>query len=756
MVDLEVDPTADLILLPDTITDALARMARLRQPLEIGCVVALGGLDGATDLTISSVVGALRLRAKPWGMAIADLGATSVDVWISNLLTNLTHDATLDVALRASLGGDRWLLLAEPVALEAARVSRTAARLAAAIGARGPVMAPLPAIVPELLGVPLDASMGVLAMAAADPGNFREETRGATATAAMADALAADRRRRPVTGPPRWIQAEIREGETFKGRPRRTSLAPATLYGVDVWVGPETTGIHAEEAFPDEELPRDGRTHRLTVVFTELDGARRTTTGHVNLPPTGSGTRFRFFFRTGTGGTFRARVIVVYKSRVLQTAVLTAPLDNARRSRRAKPASRIRLVVEAAVRPGMAGLSGRRSFGAAIVHNHAADGTASGTVVHDRHAVPLDLGGIGPTVSQITADLSSAAMDPDAYGPTLDAEATVRLLFRLAHHGVILHDDLFSRPKFKELVGNADRVQIVAADPNAVLPLEYVYDLPTPARPPKLCDNARTALIDGHCSPDNHHLDAEGHLDVVCPSGFWAMSRVIERHVADPEGVRRSGSAYSVDAEPVRGRNVLAGLSGAVFAASARVDAAVAGSAASVETALTDATGGHAIRVATWPEWVTEVGSRTPSLLVLLAHSARDDDTGQTVLEIEQDQRRDVSEINRKFIGPDGSHPIVLLLGCDTAVPELQYQTFVSRFRQLDAALVVGTVATVAGSHAARVAASLAQALHDADTSRQPAFGDLLLDVRRRLLADGEVMALSLTSYGDADWRFPA
>jgi hypothetical protein len=143
-------------------------------------------------------------------------------------------------------------------------------------------------------------------------------------------------------------------------------------------------------------------------------------------------------------------------------------------------------------------------------------------------------------------------------------------------------------------------------------------------------------------------------------------------------------------------------------------------------------------------------------LLVLLAHSARDDDTGQTVLEIEQDERRDVSEINRKFIGPDGSHPIVFLLGCDTAVPELQYQTFVSRFRQLDAALVVGTVATVAGSHAAGVAAALAQALHDADTSRQPAFGDLLRDVRRRLLADGEVMALSLTSYGDADWRFPA
>jgi hypothetical protein len=87
-------------------------------------------------------------------------------------------------------------------------------------------------------------------------------------------------------------------------------------------------------------------------------------------------------------------------------------------------------------------------------------------------------------------------------------------------------------------------------------------------------------------------------------------------------------------------------------------------------------------------------------------------------------------------------------------VADLQYQSFVTRFRQLGSALVVGTIATVAGSHAAGVAASLTTALHEADTSRQPAFGDLLREVRRRLLADGEVMALSLTSYGDADWRF--
>ena len=99
--------------------------------------------------------------------------------------------------------------------------------------------------------------------------------------------------------------------------------------------------------------------------------------------------------------------------------------------------------------------------------------------------------------------------------------------------------------------------------------------------------------------------------------------------------------------------------------------------------------------------------------------------------------------------------PLVFLLGCDTAVADLQYQTFVSRFRQTGAALVVGTIATVAGSHAAGVAAGLAHGLRDVDPSTSPAFGDLLRQVRRQLLADGEVMALCLTAYGDADWRLP-
>ena len=765
VVDLERELRAELVLVPGTLPEVIARLTALRNGVDAGCVVALGGLAGGTDLEVTSVVGALRLRMRSWGLAAVDVAPTQVDAWLDALVQRLARNDTLDVALRSVMGSaSGWMLLADPAALEAARLSRFGARTASILSQRRLRAGPLPVSEPIRVGLGLDdegADLDVAAgdegaaleMAAGDEGGFAMADAGAEAVAAMADAVVEADREQPRMAEARWLQADIRGGPRFSGRPERRRLAPDTAYGVDAWIGAETTGIRAGEAFPEELLPRDGRKHRLTVVFAELGGSRRTTTGHVLLPPAGSSTRHRFHFQTGSEGEFRARVIVAYRNRVLQSALLRAPVA-ATATRR----DRIELTIEAALRPGLTELGGRSRFGASILHNHAQDGRPSGTLLQGSQAVPFDLDGVEPLVAKITADLTAAALDPDAYGPTLDAEGTVGLLFRLANQGALLHDELFgNHPAFKELAATAERIQIVAADPNAVLPLEYVYELPVPVAPPTLCPNARQALLDGRCSPEHHPVDAQGHASVVCPSGFWAMSRVIERHVADPEGVRRTGSAFTVDADPVGARDVLSGLTGAVFAASARMDRAVAGSSTKVEAALALATGRPATRVRTWADWTSDVGAHAPSLLVLLAHSAVDDVTGLGALEIEEDQRVPASQINEHYVlGAAGDHPIVLLLGCDTAVPELQYQTFVTRFRMAKAALVVGTIATVAGSHAAGVAASLVQALREIDASRDPAFGDLLREVRRRLLADGEVMALALTSYGDADWRFPA
>ena len=97
--------------------------------------------------------------------------------------------------------------------------------------------------------------------------------------------------------------------------------------------------------------------------------------------------------------------------------------------------------------------------------------------------------------------------------------------------------------------------------------------------------------------------------------------------------------------------------------------------------------------------------------------------------------------------------PIVLLLGCETAVTD-ELQTFVSRFQDLGAALVVGTTASVLGERAATVALVITAEIAAAAKRKRPiAAGDLITSLRRKLLAKGELTALCLTAFGDAGWQ---
>lgn len=149
--------------------------------------------------------------------------------------------------------------------------------------------------------------------------------------------------------------------------------------------------------------------------------------------------------------------------------------------------------------------------------------------------------------------------------------------------------------------------------------------------------------------------------------------------------------------------------------------------------------------------------AQNPPLLVLLSHTERVHRS--LALEIGSGQYRLASQITPSLVkaAPDDA-PVVLLLGCDTAVADREYQSFAARFREKGAALVVGTIAAVLGEHAAPVAQAVTTALHDAATRaasgpQEATFGVTMRDIRRRLLGEGELMSLCLATFGDADWR---
>jgi hypothetical protein len=252
-------------------------------------------------------------------------------------------------------------------------------------------------------------------------------------------------------------------------------------------------------------------------------------------------------------------------------------------------------------------------------------------------------------------------------------------------------------------------------------------------------------------------------VTVVCPVGFWALRKVIERHVITPEDAETvRGGDFAIRAEVTPERPALDALTSAVVAWSDRIDLGVPGQSRAVVDALTDLTGGPPAQVAAWRDWVGAIAAQDPPLLVLLSHTVTEQ--GTAALEIGPDgagSRALRIGLIREFVkrDPDG-RPLVLLLGCDTGVERAEPETFIARLRDVGAAIVVGTVSPVLGENAATVAVALLGELQT--TVEDPAleeeghvatFGDTMVRVRRTLVAGGHLTALCLTSVGDADWQ---
>jgi hypothetical protein len=99
---------------------------------------------------------------------------------------------------------------------------------------------------------------------------------------------------------------------------------------------------------------------------------------------------------------------------------------------------------------------------------------------------------------------------------------------------------------------------------------------------------------------------------------------------------------------------------------------------------------------------------------------------------------------------------MVLLLGCATGVSDYPLLKLPTSFRRRGASIVLTTLTTVLGRHAGPVAQMLVEALHSLPAGDTRPFGEIARDVRRKALADGNLMALVLAAYGDADWHLGA
>jgi hypothetical protein len=351
---------------------------------------------------------------------------------------------------------------------------------------------------------------------------------------------------------------------------------------------------------------------------------------------------------------------------------------------------------------------------------------------------PRDL---GHALETISARLERAVTSEDDGG--LDSESTRKLLVFLAQHGSLLHKallDVIDAP-----LAAAERIQVVSADPEAFLPLEFAYGRVSPRDDAKLCPNSNEALVSGRCEG----CPAETDPAYVCPLGFWCLSKVIERQLHTLAAAQEVERDYRILSAPAAGRTHLGPLDGALLGASTLVDRFRKGTIAEVDAALATVTGGHAVHAKTWPEWIECVKELTPPLLVLLPHTL-ENEASIRCLQIEDAEQLPVGDISDAYVGKPP--PIVLLLGCDTATPEMPFQQFPTAFRRANAAIVVGTLTKILGRHAGPVAAQLVTKLTEIAAERDVTFGEVMRDARRAMLRAGAPTVLAVTAYGDAGW----
>jgi hypothetical protein len=771
----------DILIARGSLDQTIERLDSIRHGIDAHTLLVLGDLGNASGITTIDLRGKLESSVDPWALGVVDVPDHRIEEWFTELIRQLSHDLTLEHALRVMAAGNKTglpFVVAEPRALATMNARTAAERAIDALPTAEPGgMVVLPNLTPTFF--PAGRWLrDQLHQAFREPIAFDEERRGASATSTLTrwteeleERFAAGRPShaeppndradihfelglKPV--PPRYLQAALIKPLDLPEPPIVQPLEPSTEYVLKVRVGEPSAGwAQGDAPAPLADLERDQRRHRLRVIFDPLDGKTEPQTRRIDLPPTGDSSTCQFEVVSLTDGTLQGRLILAFRSRVLQTARVRATTKGAE------------IEIETVVRPGLAGLSTRRAFDIALVHNHLAGGGTHVTAFAGRwttaRAVNLDT-----SIDAIRAFLSAAARRARVHSG-LSSRPTVELLVNLARQGfrlrtlIIPEDD----PDGLGDPRRTRRVQVVSARAEAFFPVEIFYDfLPPKPVGATLCRNAAKALETGQCDTETFHGEPalNGTIGVVCPAGFWSMNRVIERYASPSQVIPNlEGHDFGVRSEPVGLRNVLGDLSHALFAWSNLVTSA---DAQTVLAALSSLPNGTPKIAATWNKWLELIKASGPGLLVLLSHTDVIPAMRDSALVIAEKDQCFATTFGRQFVRdaarPDATPddrpgPVVFLLGCDTIHAWSQYQSFVTLFRENHAALVIGTVGSVAARHAPSVAVKLIEQLaaRTSPGAAAPAetIGDILLTARQQLLKTGEVMALALSSYGDADWR---
>jgi hypothetical protein len=525
-------------------------------------------------------------------------------------------------------------------------------------------------------------------------------------------------------------------------------FAPEGAYLVRVQIGapkPKATNwLSIGVAIDESRLPPSATGHALDVVFFEPTYCAAPLTKKLFLPPTGdSGTCDFPLTLDASGIPVAAKIIVLFQKRIVEAGLLRGDVlgDEATRGG-------IQLVRLVNLNANFTTHDLEQPFDYSMLVEHDGAGGSQLTGLGGENAVAVKLASLSEFVEKIDEGFRVRNWENKDLGDFAGTASTE--LFRyLASHGSSLYQALVSDLRGGQCLEKAQRIQVVSSVADARLPLEFCYDAAYPSANATMCPNYSQALGSGSCPSCPGKSSA-----LICPLAFWGLGRVVERHRFDREEERVPGSAdFLLQLQPDSGK-MLDRPGRVLFAASNRVKLVRKDAIEVVAQALTRSFP-RMKQLESWAPWAQAIHDLAPDVIMLLPHTELDLTTSDLSLEIGNELIK-VGQIDRSMVCvPEGrTLPIVFLLGCETGAAAIGFESVAAQFRRAGAAIVVSSIANILGRHASGVAAEFVEELAALKPGTELSFGEIVRDVRRRLLLKGIPVVLAVVAYGDADWRF--
>jgi hypothetical protein len=520
----------------------------------------------------------------------------------------------------------------------------------------------------------------------------------------------------------RYLQCLFRDK---KEKPIHHALLINQPYTLTVKIGvPDEVFLLGGEVSKDDVAVQPGKEERVDILLRYRDNMDQK---HIMLPYKGSSTEAIFNVNIAEEGETHFEIFAFHKNRLFQQIDLSVFLCKYEEDLGNVPGMKIEMIN--LLRTTLNDFELKNKYGLSLVFTDGFPVLSQGKKITEIR----DEDHINKFNEQLTEIIEKYVKSRNPNEEDL--------IFALTEQGSLLYKNLFDDSSV------FDRpIQIISSS-SRHFPIEFLYTYKLHRKAEKLCPNAGKALQKGKCSDCN-----SGDEKYICPFGFLSLRTVIERHRVGENVDMINPDSVGLKTDVSMNRPAIPILKNTLFGTTEKVDASQAGLRKRLRTKIKESSG-SSLEALDWDQWYDGIKSRKPDSLVIIGHVEPSKRGGSNQLEIGTDLLRQTL-IDEECVRASKAQtqPFMVLIGCNTQDIELSFLDFTNQFKKCGAAIVLSTFTKIRGSQAVPLVEKLVEILHS-NKGKEIPFGKAMLDLRRKLFADGLYVSMAMVSHGDADWK---